>query len=39
MKKRIAIAAAIDASFVLWAAVSPQNTVGKKHPHQAQHTQ
>lgn len=30
MKKQIAIAAAIAASFALWAAVWPQNTVGKE---------
>ena len=30
MKKQIAIAAAIAASFALWAAVCPQNTVNKE---------
>ena len=32
MKKRIAIAAAIAASFALWAAVSPQTAVDKETP-------
>ena len=32
MKKRIAIAAAITASFALWAAVSPQTAVDKETP-------
>ncbi len=38
MKKQIAIASAITANFALRATVSPQNIVGKKHQHQAQHT-
>ena len=32
MKKQIAIAAAIAASFALWAAVSPQTAVDKETP-------
>lgn len=32
MKKQIAIAAAITASFALWAAVRPQTTVDKEKP-------
>ena len=32
MKKQIAIAAAIAASFALWAAVWPQTTVDKETP-------
>ena len=32
MKKQIAIAAAVAASFALWAAVSPQTAVDKETP-------
>ena len=39
MKKQIATAAAITASFALWTAVSPQNTVDKEMPVQTQYTQ
>ena len=38
MKKRIAIAAAITASFALWAAVWPQTTVDKEVPTPSQTT-